>query len=107
MLVGAAVRSSLCSCTKCPLLVMRKGAVQPPFPPTEDPAMLASFEDFCTWMYVVVDDLWKEVAPLFHRPGPAPRCADAELLAMALIGECRGWDVETELLAHFRDYRHL
>jgi IS5 family transposase len=69
--------------------------------------MLASFEDFCTWMYVVVDDLWKEVAPLFHRPGPAPRCADAELLAMALIGECRGWDVETELLAHFRDYRHL
>jgi IS5 family transposase len=26
---------------------------------------------------------------------------------MALIGECRGWDVETELLAHFRDYRHL
>jgi IS5 family transposase len=69
--------------------------------------MLTSFEDFCTWVYVVVDDLWKQVAPLFHRPGPAPRCADTELLAMALIGECRGWDVETELLAHFRDYRHL
>jgi IS5 family transposase len=69
--------------------------------------MVTSFEDFCTWVYVVVDDLWKQVAPLFHRPGPAPRCADTELLAMALIGECRGWDVETELLAHFRDYRHL
>jgi len=26
---------------------------------------------------------------------------------MALIGECRGWDLETELLSHFRDYRHL
>jgi hypothetical protein len=26
---------------------------------------------------------------------------------MALIGECRGWDVETELLSHFRAYRHL
>jgi IS5 family transposase len=69
--------------------------------------MITSFEDFCTWVYVVVDDFWKQVAPLFHRPGPAPRCADAELLAMALIGECRGWNVETELLAHFRDYRHL
>ena len=69
--------------------------------------MLTSFEDFCTWMYIIVDDLWKQVAPLFHRPGPAPQCSDSELLAMALIGECRGWDQETELLSHFREYRHL
>jgi IS5 family transposase len=69
--------------------------------------MLTSFEDFCTWMYVTVDDLWKPIAPLFHRPGPAPQCSDSELLAMALIGECRGWDLETDLLAHFRDYRSL
>lgn len=69
--------------------------------------MLANFEDFCTWMYVIVDDLWKQIAPWFHRPGPAPLCSDSELLAMALIGECRGWDVETELLSHFRDYRFL
>lgn len=69
--------------------------------------MLPSFEDFCTWMYVIIDDLWKPIAPWFHRPGPAPLCSDSELLAMALIGECRGWDVETELLSHFRDYRHL
>jgi len=26
---------------------------------------------------------------------------------MAWIGECRGWDLETELLSHVRDYRHL
>jgi transposase len=69
--------------------------------------MITSFDDFCTWMYVTVDDLWKQIAPLFHRPGPAPQCSDSELLAMALIGECRGWDLETELLSHFRDYRHL
>jgi len=69
--------------------------------------MVTCFEDFCTWMYVVVDDLYQQIAPLFHRPGPAPRCSDSELLALALIGECRGWDVETELLGHFRDYRHL
>jgi hypothetical protein len=69
--------------------------------------MLHSFEDFCTWVYVVVDDLYQQIAPLFARPGPAPECSDSELLAMALIGECRGWDVETELLSHFQDYRHL
>jgi hypothetical protein len=69
--------------------------------------MVTSFEDFCTWVYVIVDDLWTQLAPVFRRPGPAPRCSDAELLAMALIGECRGWDLETELLAQFRDYRHL
>jgi IS5 family transposase len=69
--------------------------------------MGSSFDDFCTCMYVLVDDLWQQIAPLFHRPGPAPLCSDSELLAMALIGECRGWDLETELLGHFRDYRHL
>jgi IS5 family transposase len=58
-------------------------------------------------MYVIVDDLWTQIAPLFHRPGPAPLCSDSELLTMALIGECRGWDIETELLSHFRDYRQL
>jgi hypothetical protein len=69
--------------------------------------MLETFDDFCTWMYVVVDDLYAQLAPLFHRPGPAPRCSDSELLAMALIGECCGWDLETELLGHFRAFRHL
>ncbi len=58
-------------------------------------------------MYVVVDDLWKQLAPLFHRPGPQPLCSDSELLTLALVGECRGWHLETELLSHFRDYRHL
>jgi len=69
--------------------------------------MIQSFEEFCTWMYVVVDDLWQQIAPLFRRPGPEPECSDSELLAMILIGECRGWDVETHLLSYWREYRHL
>lgn len=69
--------------------------------------MIQDFSDFCLWVYVVVDDLYQQIAPMFRRPGPPPACSDSELLAIALIGECRGWDVETELLAHFRDYRHL
>jgi hypothetical protein len=69
--------------------------------------MIESFEDFCTWMYVIVDDLWREIAPQFARPGPPPLCSDSALLTLALVGECRGWAVETRLLSHFREYRHL
>ena len=28
----------------------------------EDGSMIAQFEDFCLWMYVVVDELWPTVA---------------------------------------------
>jgi hypothetical protein len=52
--------------------------------------MINDFNDFCTWMYVVIDDIWLKIAPFFKRPGPAPACPDSELLTMALIGECRG-----------------
>lgn len=69
--------------------------------------MINDFNDFCTWMYIVVDDIWLKIAPLFKRPGPAPKCPDSELLAMALIGECRGWDVETEMLSHWQEHRDL
>jgi len=69
--------------------------------------MINDFNDFCTWMYIVTDDIWLQIAPFFKRPGPAPECPDSELLAMALIGECRGWDVETEMLSHWQAHRDL
>lgn len=69
--------------------------------------MIHDFDDFCTWMYVVVDDVWQQVAPLFKRPGPQPVCSDSELMTMALVGECRGWDVETELLSHWQEHKDL
>lgn len=69
--------------------------------------MITEFEEFCVWMYVVVDDIWKGLEPLFGRPGPKPECSDSELIAMTLIGECRGWDLETELLANCRQHRDL
>src|SRR5574342_132038 len=69
--------------------------------------MINDFDDFCTWMYAVVDDIWLKIAPFFKRPGPAPDCPDSELLAMALIGECRGWDMETEMLSHWQEHRDL
>lgn len=64
--------------------------------------MIADFDDFCLWMYVVIDDLWQRVAPLCTRPGPPADCTDSELLTMAIVGECRGWDQETELISAWR-----
>src|SRR5215213_8675288 len=69
--------------------------------------MIDSFDDFCLWMYVIVDDLWQAIAPMFQRPGPAPECSDSEVLTMVLVGECRGWAQETDLLSHWREHRDL
>lgn len=69
--------------------------------------MIEDFDDFCLWMYVIVDDVWQEIAPLFKRPGASAECSDSELLTMALVGECRGWSVETEMLSFWREHRDL
>jgi hypothetical protein len=69
--------------------------------------MISEFEDFCLWMYVVVDELWATVAPQCRRPGPAPECSDSELVTMVLVGECRGWDEETDLVRAWRARRDL
>jgi len=70
--------------------------------------MIDNFDDFCLYMYCLVDDVWKQIAPLFKRPGPEPStCSDSELLTLALVGECRGWDQETELRAHWAEHRDL
>jgi hypothetical protein len=69
--------------------------------------MIDNFDDFCLWVYVTVDDLWPTIGPYFRRPGPAPQCSDSELLTMSLVGECCGWDVETEMLSHWGQRRDL
>ena len=69
--------------------------------------MIAEFDEFCLWVFVIVDDIWKEIAPLLKRPGPTPMCSDSELITMALIGECRGWDKETEMLNNWQERRDL
>jgi hypothetical protein len=58
-------------------------------------------------MYVIVDDIWQQIAPFFKRPGPAPLCSDSELLTMVLVGECRGWVMETEMLTYWREQPEL
>ncbi len=69
--------------------------------------MITDFEEFCTYVFVIVDDIWKGIAPLFKRPGPAPACSDSELMTIALVSECCGWDVETEWFDHGKPDLHL
>jgi len=69
--------------------------------------MIENFDDFCLWVYVMGDDIWAQIAPLFRRPGPQAECSDSELLTMALVGECREWDKETTLLSQWQEHRDL
>lgn len=69
--------------------------------------MIDTFDDFCLYVYVIVDDLWAQIAPRLGKPGPAPDCSDSELVTMLLVGECRGWEVETDLMSYWREYPDL
>lgn len=69
--------------------------------------MIRTVDDVCLWTYVLVDEVWPQIAPACRRPGPSPACSDPELITMALVGECQGWDEETVLLSHWHRHRDL
>jgi hypothetical protein len=69
--------------------------------------MIENFEDFCLWVYVLVDDGWQKIKQSYKHRRQEPRCSDSELLSMVLISECQGWDVETEALSHWQAHRDL
>lgn len=69
--------------------------------------MIHDFETLCLYTYVLVDEILQAARPLLRRPGPAPVCSDSELITMVLVGELCGWDVETEMLSHWREHRSL
>ncbi len=69
--------------------------------------MIEDFDEFCLYVYVIVDEIYQQLSPFLKRPGPTPICSDSELIAMTLISECKGWDVETELLSNWQSHRDL
>lgn len=66
-----------------------------------------TFQDFSLYAFVIVDDIWRQMRPYFSRPGPDPICSDSELITMAIVGECRGWARETELIDNWQFHRDL
>ena len=73
----------------------------------ENKPMIKEFDDFCLYVYVIVDEIYQKIEPIMKRRGPKPLCSDSELIAMTLIGECKGWDIETELLCNWQSHRNL
>ncbi len=69
--------------------------------------MITNFDDFCTWAFVVIDDLYQAVKPALKHSGPPAACTDSELITLAIVGECKGWNCETELISEWHNYRHL
>jgi hypothetical protein len=70
--------------------------------------IIQDFNDFSLWVYYIVDEICQQSSSLLHRSGPKPTTAsDSELLAMTIIGECRGSDMETEMLSFWSDHRDL
>ncbi len=65
--------------------------------------MITSFADLCTYIYVVIDDLYQAViAPQDRRPGPRAACSESELITLTLVAELTGQDEEGPFLAYVR-----
>ena len=66
-------------------------------------------EDLFVYVYVLVDDaIGSRAVAIAPRPGPAPGCTDAELLAIALVRHLLGRRSESGFLAEVaRDWAHL
>lgn len=39
--------------------------------------MITDFDDFVTWMYVLIDGIWQQIGHLYRRPGPEHVCSNA------------------------------
>jgi hypothetical protein len=69
--------------------------------------MITSFADLCTIVFVLVDDLYRQVvAPHDHRPGPRSAFTDSEVITVTLVAELLGKDIEATFLAWVRAH-HL
>ena len=65
--------------------------------------MIADFADLCTYLYVLTDEVYREVAaPHDTRPGPDAACTDSELITLTLAAELVGIAAETRFLAYVR-----
>ncbi len=65
--------------------------------------MIETFEDLCTAIYVLVDDLYTLVAaPHDHRPGPRSPFSDSEVITFTLVAELVGLDEEKRFLAYMK-----
>jgi hypothetical protein len=65
--------------------------------------MIADFAELCTYLYVVTDEAYQDVAaPYDHRPGPRSGFTDSELITLTLAAELLGLAAEGRFLGYVR-----
>lgn len=65
--------------------------------------MIQSVADLCTYVYVMIDDLYRTViAPHDQRPGPRSACSESEIITLTVVAELLGLDDEGPFLAYVR-----
>jgi hypothetical protein len=69
--------------------------------------MIDAFEEMCIWVYVTVDDLYRDIVGQTQRPGSDPVISDSELLTIILVSESKGWENESEWASHWSPYVSL
>jgi hypothetical protein len=71
--------------------------------------MIQTFEDLCTYVYVIVDEVFQaSVQPHDHRPGPRSSFSDSEVITLTLVAELVSLDDETVFLDYVaRNHRAL
>ena len=69
--------------------------------------IVADFADFCLVVYMLVDDCYRLLPARVKPRSSSDRCSESELLTMALVSECMGWDEERVALSRWQGHRDL
>lgn len=69
--------------------------------------IVADFADFCLVVYMLVDDLYRALPACVKPRSSSDVCSDSELLTMALVAECIGWDEERVAISRWQEHRDL
>lgn len=69
--------------------------------------IVADFADFCLVVYMLVDDLYRTLPACVKPRSSSDVCSDSEVLTMALVAECMGWDEESVAISRWQEHRDL
>jgi hypothetical protein len=70
--------------------------------------MIHDFDDLCTCVYVIVDDIWQTIRRQIPRSGPESEFSDSEVMTLAIVAEIVEMDEEKAFLKYIeRNHQHL
>ena len=69
--------------------------------------MIPDFAELCLMLFVMIDDHYRALPASLKPRGEQAGCSDSELLTMLVVGECMGWQRETEHVSYWARHRDL